>query len=88
MTKHATDLSTYLLQASLLPLQKEMTCPKCKLALRDKVVRLVVEWASVKVMIKCSLVMLTFADILARERSNSTRKMRIPSEVLRSKMSV
>ncbi|KZT74088.1 hypothetical protein DAEQUDRAFT_761539 [Daedalea quercina L-15889] len=48
MWEAGPNLSTHLLQASLLPLQKELTCPKCKLTLRDRVACLVVDWASVK----------------------------------------
>ncbi|KAH9842441.1 uncharacterized protein C8Q71DRAFT_853000 [Rhodofomes roseus] len=42
------NLSTHLLQAALLPLHKELTCPKCQLALRDRIARLTIDWASVK----------------------------------------
>ncbi|KZT66138.1 hypothetical protein DAEQUDRAFT_768282 [Daedalea quercina L-15889] len=42
------NLSTHILQATLLPLQKDLSCSKCQLALRDRVARLVVEWALVK----------------------------------------
>ncbi|KZT67166.1 hypothetical protein DAEQUDRAFT_767397 [Daedalea quercina L-15889] len=47
----ATDISTSLLQAPLLHLERELTCPLCRGALRDRVAILVREWASVKVTI-------------------------------------
>ncbi|KAH9930864.1 uncharacterized protein B0H18DRAFT_1116572 [Fomitopsis serialis] len=48
MWEAGPNLSTYLLQAALLPLQKELTCSECRLALRDRIARLVVGWACVK----------------------------------------
>jgi len=48
MWEAGPNFSTHLLQASLQPLQRELTCPKCKLVLRDRIARLVIGWASVK----------------------------------------
>ena len=43
------DISTNLLQAPLLHLEQELSCPMCQRALRDRVTTLVRDWASVKV---------------------------------------
>ncbi|KAH9924890.1 uncharacterized protein B0H18DRAFT_909010 [Fomitopsis serialis] len=45
------NISTNMLQAPLLHLERELSCPLCKGALRDRVSVLVREWASVKVTI-------------------------------------
>lgn len=42
------DLSTYLLQASLTPLERELSCDLCKLSLRERITALVMEWSAVK----------------------------------------
>ncbi|KAH9930863.1 uncharacterized protein B0H18DRAFT_1116571 [Fomitopsis serialis] len=49
MWEAGPNFSTHLLQAALLPLQKELTCPKCTLVLRDRIASLVIGWAGVKV---------------------------------------
>lgn len=49
MQRHCTDLSTYMLQATLLPLAQDEKCSNCQVVLRDRVACTVIEWAFVRV---------------------------------------
>ncbi|KZT01522.1 uncharacterized protein LAESUDRAFT_763650 [Laetiporus sulphureus 93-53] len=42
------DLSTNLLQAALLPLEKELSCELCKRSLRKRIATVIKKWAAVK----------------------------------------